>query len=397
MTTSTSRLDAQVWAKWFWNDYFGTWLAQVRDGDAGVFDALDVTGQPDRSATKSVLAQARTLFTVAHAAVLSGDPALIAAAQSQAAFLTKFRKSPGLYRTAIGPDGIPTGVSLDEAARSYDQTFVILGLVTLNKLTHDPAIDVLVEECWAALQSALTDPATGLLLNDDIGHQLNPAQNPHMHLYEACLQAYRMTNVQLWLDRAASVRAIGLQHFMDTDSGSITEFLTPDLQRLAGDDGLRREIGHQCEWAWLLLEEADLAGNEALKVPAIQLLDFADRFGYAQDGLLAGAAFDAVRNDGQCMENSFLMWPQTEAIKAYALRHTAGDKTAGDKACALMRLMFAQWFKDRPIYINQLDPAGNTIWPAALTRLMYHVVIAMTEGARAGLWSGPPVIAKADA
>jgi mannose-6-phosphate isomerase len=360
----------------------------VRDGDAGVFDALDAQAKPDPSATKSVLAQARTLFTVAHAALLSGDPALAAAAQSQAAFLSRYRKAPGLYRCAIGPDGTPTGAASDECARSYDQTFVILGLVTLNKLSPDPANDVLVEECWTALQTTLTDPTTGLLLNDDIGDNLNPAQNPHMHLYEACLQAYRMTQAPLWLDRAASVRAIGVQHFLDEDSGSIAEFLTPDLQPLAGDDGLRRETGHQCEWAWLLLEEADLAGNPALEAAALRLLDFADRFGFAQDGLFKGAAFDAVRNDGHVMEHSFLMWPQTEAIKAYALRHTAGDKTAGDEACALMCLMFEQWFKDRPIYINQLNPAGETIWPAALPRLMYHVVIAMPEGARAGLWAG---------
>lgn len=391
MTTQhPHRVAAQGWANWFWTEYFGDWLAQVRDGDLGVFDALDVNGHPDRTATKSVLAQARTLFTIAHVANASGDPALIAAAKSQAAFLEKYRKAPGLYRCAIDADGTPTGDPLDEAARSYDQTFVILGLVTLNKVSPDPTIDTLIDDCWTALQTTLTDPVTGLLLNDDVGDNPNPAQNPHMHLFEACLQGYRMTGQTLWLDRAAQLRRTSLQHFMDQDSGSIAEFLTPDLTPLAGQDGHRREIGHQCEWAWLLLEEADLAGNETLKKPAQRLLDFADRYGFAQNSLLQGAAFDAVLTDGQIAENTFLLWPQTEAIKSYALRHTAGDPQAGDKACALMDLMFTQWFKDRPTYINQLDPNGKTIWPEALTRLMYHVVIAMTEGARAGLWARVP-------
>lgn len=386
MTTDTCRKDAQVWAKWFWTDYFGEWLAKVRDGDAGVFDKLDAQGRPDRTATKSVLAQARTVFTVAHVAMQSGDPALTAAAISQAAFLDRYRKAPGLYRCAISADGTPTGDELDEAARSYDQTFVILALVTLNRLAPDLSYDTLIEDCWTALQTTLTDPATGLLLNDDIGADLNPAQNPHMHLYEACLQGFRMTGKPLWLDRAAVVRRIGLQHFMDQDSGSIVEFLTSDLDPLPGNDGLRREVGHQCEWAWLLLEEAELANDSSLHDTAMKLLAFADQHGFARDGL----AFDAVLADGAILEETFLLWPQTEAIKAYALRHAGGDKTAGDKACTLICLMFERWFKDRPVYINQIDAAGDTIWPEALTRLMYHVVIAMTEGARAGLWGAAP-------
>ncbi|MBB5720840.1 mannose-6-phosphate isomerase [Loktanella ponticola] len=390
MMTDTSRRDAQVWAKWFWAEYFGHWLSQVRDGDAGVFDALDENGAPDVAATKSVLAQARTLFTVSHAALLSQVPALIAAANTQAAFLDRYRKAPGLYRTAANRDGSPTGDAVHEAARSYDQTFVILSLVTLNKIAPSSDTVKLIEECWTALQTHLTDPDTGLLLNDDIGANTNPAQNPHMHLYEACLQAYRMTREPLWLDRAAELRRIGLQYFMDQESGSIAEFLTPDLKPLPANDGLRRETGHQCEWAWLLLEEADLADSPDLELPAKQLLAFADTHGFAHDGPLAGAALDAVLSNGAIHEHSFLLWPQTEAIKALALRHTAGDPHVGERACALLCLMFEHWFKDRPTYINQLDPSGTTIWPEALTRLMYHVVLAMTEGARAGLWPDIP-------
>lgn len=379
-----SQRDAQYWSAWFWGDFFTDWLSRVQDGSAGVFDALDATGQPDLGADKSLLAQARTLFTLSHAALLSGDPALTKAAGQQAKFMQLYRKSPGLYRCIAQRDGRPTGRPEDAVARSYDHSFIILGLVTWNRLSPSDETSAQIEACWTALQSQLTDPVTKLLRNDDTGMISNPAQNPHMHLFEACLQAYRMTDDKIWLSRARDLRSIALRHFMDHHS--IAEFLTPGLQPLPGADGSRREIGHQCEWAWLLLEEADLANTPALIAPAKKLIAFADRYGFAKDGPLKGAAFDAVSTMGDVTEHSFLLWPQTEAIKTFALRHTAGDPQAGDRARALLCVMFEGWFYTRPYFVNQLDGAANDLWPQALTRLMYHIVLAMTEGARAGLW-----------
>lgn len=385
--TATATRDAEFWATWFWNEFTPQWLTQVQDGADGVFDALDAEAKPDPAATKSILAQARTLFTVSHIALLSGDPVMIDAANKLAAFLPKFCKARGLYRCAIAPDGTPTGKPADEVARSYDQTFVILGLVTWNQLSPSDDTLALVDDCWDALQTTLTDPATGLLRNNDMGTDPNPAQNPHMHLYEACLQSYRMTKNATWLDRAADLRITGLKHFFDEGTGSLAEFITPDLSPLDGVDGQRREVGHQCEWAWLLLEEAELADLPALKTVAHRLLAYADSCGFSDQAPLQGAAYDAVLADGSLLEDSALLWPQTEAIKAFALQHSAGDPQAGARAKALMCLMFEAWFKDRPTYVNQLDTDANPIWSQALTRLMYHVVMAMTEGARAGLWS----------
>lgn len=389
-SAAAPRRDAQYWSAWFWGDFLTDWLARVQDDEAGVFDALDIDGKPDVTANKSLLAQARTLFTLSHAALLSEDPALVSAARKQVEFLARFRKARGLYRCMSTREGNPTGQPSDEAARSYDHSFIILGLVTWNRVSPSDETTVLIDDCWEVLQSQLTDPATGLLRNDDIGANTTPAQNPHMHLYEACLQANRMTGDAIWLTRAADLRKLALRHFMDQDSGTITEFLTPDLQPLPGADGLRREIGHQCEWAWLLEEEAKLAGNPDLSITAARLMDFANNYGFATDGPLKGAAIDAVSADGNVTENSFLLWPQTEAIKILAIGHVTGDQQAGKRANELMCLMFEGWFADRPTFVNQLDTEGNSIWSQAPTRLMYHLVLAMTEGARAKLWSDIP-------
>lgn len=379
--------DAQHWSGWFWGTFISEWLARVQDDQGGVFDTLDANGNPDLSANKTLLSQARTLFTLSHIALETSDPVFVAAARRQFEFLRHYQKAPGFYRWVIKRDGTPTGVAADEYARSYDHSFVILGLVTWNKVSPSKEVRALIEQCWTALTSCLCDPVTGLLQNDDSGAKTGPAQNPHMHLYEACLQAFRMTDDAIWLKRAVRLRMLGLRYFMDEATGSIAEFLTPDLRPLSGIAGDRREVGHQCEWAWLLYEEATLTNETGPLATAERLVSFAAKSGFVPDGILKGAVVDAISASGDIIENSFLLWPQTEAIKVLAVRHAAGYRGSGNQARALMSLMFERWFADHPSFINQLDADGVCIWPQGLTRLMYHVVLAMTEGARAELWS----------
>lgn len=386
----TMMRSADNWAGWFWSISFPDWLKRVTDPAGGLFDALNSDGMADSDAGQTALSQARSLFTLSHLALLSGDPALKAAAQRQVTVLERFRKAPGLYRRMIARSGQP----LDDVARSYDQTFVILGLSTWNRLAPDHAVETEIEACWQALTTTLTDPITGLLLEDD--SVADPAaldappraQNPHMHLYEACLQAFEMSGDPRWQTRAADLRALALRYFLDEDTGSIAEFLAPDMRPLPHADGKRREPGHQCEWSWLLQREVELGGEAGLLDTAVRLAAFADAHGFSAAGPLTGAAYDAVSADGGVTKPTHLLWPQTEAIKMFALRHAAGESGAGDRAQRLLCLMFNHWFAGRPVFVNQLDAQGSTLWPEALTRLQYHLVLALTEGARAGLWPG---------
>jgi mannose-6-phosphate isomerase len=397
MTTIEQTRTAAEWVSWFWETRMPDWLDRVQDhANGGVYDVLDIDGVAIPNGEKSILTQGRTLFSFAHLALLSGDPALVQAARRQAGMLPKFRKGPGLYRRAINAAGHPTGLPADEVARSYDQCFIILGLSTWNKIEPSAENQAEIDACWLSLSTTLTDPETGLLLEDDT--VTDPAapdapprsQNPHMHLYEACLQSYEMTGDATWLTRATTLRKIALRHFLDDDTDSLAEFVAPDLSPLAGEAGGRREPGHQFEWAWLLAREAEFTGDNTTRATARRLVQFAERFGWATSGALQGTAFDAVWPDGRVMDGTFLLWPQTEAIKVYAIRHIAGDEAAGKQAQTLLCLMFEHWFADHPVWVNRVSDTGEVIWPEALTRLFYHLVIALTEGARAGLWPGIP-------
>jgi mannose/cellobiose epimerase-like protein (N-acyl-D-glucosamine 2-epimerase family) len=381
----------QEWIDWFWQAFLPAWIDRAHDPKAiGFYDLLDKDGQPAQRNHRSFLAQARLLFTFSHLALQSNTPAFHTAARHAHDALPHFQKASGLYRRAITATGARTGDANDDLATSYDQCFPILGLATWGKLHPTDDVTPAMEALWANIGTLLRDPATGLMLEHDGGFDPaapsspNRAQNPHMHLYEAALQAYAMTRNPVWMDRAQSMRTIGLKYFFDPDSGTITEFLTPDLAPLPGRDGQRREVGHQCEWAWLLLREVALGGDPALQSIATRLMAFADRYGFAPDGILQGAALDAVSADATWHENRFLLWPQTEAIKANAVR--AATQAHAEQAKALALLMFRNYFSGRAAYANQLDAQGRAIWPDALSRLHYHLVLALTEGKRAGLW-----------
>ncbi len=381
---------------WFWHSFLPDWVARAHDAEFGGFaDFLDVNGQVPEGAPKTILAQARLLFTFAHLALSSDNHAYREAAQIAHDSLAQFRKPSGLYRRALGAKGEQLTDAGDVQARSYDQTFVIFGLSTWAKLTGCANASTEIETLWQAVEAHLIDPATNMLIDHDgvtdpaHADAPNPAQNPHMHMYEAALQAYEMGQGDVWLERAKRMRAKGLEYFFDTETGTIAEFIKPDLSPLDGKDGQWREVGHQCEWAWLLQREVDLGGDPAMAEIAARLMSFADGNGFCDQGVLKGAAFDAVACDTSWTENTFLLWPQTEAIKAQAMRSQSPDDLYATRAKALCDVIFQRYFDGRAAYINQVDPDGNPIWDEALSRLLYHLVLGFTEGARFNLWPAP--------
>lgn len=381
------------WVDWLWNTFLPAWVDHAHEPDRiGFLDALDDVAAPVAPDRRTILAQARLLYTFSHLALLSDHPAYHKAARIARDAVRSFRIAPGLYCMARRADGAPTGDAEDLLTRSYDQSFVILGLSTWQKL-HPAEDGDELEMCWQALEGTLTDSETGLLLeHDKVGSPSSPtaprrAQNPHMHNYEAALQAYEMTGEAAWLDRARRMRAKGLEFFFDDASGTIREFIAPDLEQLTGRDGQYREIGHQYEWAWLLLREAELGGDPSTKQIAARLLRFADTHGSSQAGVMQGAAFDAVSADLDWRDETFLLWPQTEAIKSHAVR--ADQDANAEKARGLAHLIFKTYFAGHNAFTNQVDAQGQVIWNETLSRLLYHVVLGFTEGARAGLWAGP--------
>lgn len=376
------------------------WLELALDeAHGGVFDRLDMDGQPVADDPKTTLVQARIVFTLAHLHLATGDPRLLDAARDVYRFLdSRLRDEDGGYRYSVAPDGSPLADPASRLRRSYDQSFVLLALATLRKAAPDAVDAARTDECWRFISRRLTDPSDGSLWEDDAMASAGArpgdlrAQNPHMHMLEALLQAFEMTGERVWLDRARVMLDLARRHFIDPQTGAVREFVGHDLAPLAGVEGERREPGHQYEWAWLLHRFADLSGDEDVRKLALPMVAFAERHGLRSTGPVAGVPFDALGADGGVAEETHLLWPLTEAGKLSAALYLAtGDEAHAARARNLAAIMFARYFAPagrtgRPVWFNRLDGEGRPVWAQALSRLLYHVAIFVTEGARAGLW-----------
>ncbi|MBU2957620.1 AGE family epimerase/isomerase [Paracoccus sp. 1_MG-2023] len=347
-------------------------------GPAPVIEALGDDGP------RTTLAQCRTVFALAHLARVAHIPELLMAAERIQGFVVQhLRDGDWGHRFAVAPDGTALDDPASRLRRSYDQSFALLSVAALIRAGSDSADADDLDRIWGFIET-LIDPETGALWEDDRGPdsaQLR-AQNPQMHMLEALLEAYSATNDRIWLERAAHFVGIGSRHFIDPETGAVREFVGRDLEPLQDATGQRREPGHQYEWAWLLHCHADLSGDDAPRALAHRMKSFAEAHGLRRGGELDLAPFDAVDAAGQVTEATHLLWPLTEAGKLYAL---LGDREA---ALRMGQLIFGAYFApgQEPRWINQLDGEGRTTWDAALTRLLYHVAIFVTEGHRAGFW-----------
>ncbi|MGR3497695.1 MAG: AGE family epimerase/isomerase [Limimaricola soesokkakensis] len=373
------------------------WLELAQDDSGAVAERLEAPGKPLASPERTTLTQARLVFTFAHLHLATGSPWMREAAIAIHRYLdTALRDEDGGYRVAALASGAPSAAPEHALRRTYDQSFALLALVTLRRAAPEAVPEGRVEACWNFISTRLTDPATGALWEDDAMAARGPwpgelrAQNPHMHMIEALLQAHEMTGEAVWRDRAAGLVEVGLRHFLDPDTGAIREFTGHDLAPFDTADGWRREPGHQYEWAWLLRRFAAMGGDPAVTETAARMQRFVEAHGLRRDGPLAGAPFDAVSADGAVTEPEHLLWPLTEAGKLYADLHAeTGDREYAARALALLELIFARYVADGsdPFWVNRLDRQGRVLWPEALSRLLYHLALFLTEGGRAGLWS----------
>jgi mannose-6-phosphate isomerase len=358
----------------FASDFIPAWLEHAMPkGDAPAF-VIEQLGTPEAAATS--LTQTRIIFTLAHLYLTHADPLLLHAARRiYAKLTTDLRDADGGFRQSTAPGG--------SLRRSYDQSFALLALATLHRA--DPALVTAaeVEACWAFITAHLT-LSDGSLREDDIALSTNGlrSQNPHMHMLEAVLQCHEMTGASVWLDRAAVFVSLAAGHFIDPETGAVREFVGPNLMPLQNPQGARREPGHQYEWAWLLRRYAGFTGDRTALAMADRMQGFVETYGLRDSGPLQGAPYDALDAQGRVTENTHLLWPLTEAGKLYAaIARDTGSAQAARAADHLAQLIFTRYVTRAhpPLWVNQLDGKASVTWDAALSRLLYHIALFVTE------------------
>jgi mannose/cellobiose epimerase-like protein (N-acyl-D-glucosamine 2-epimerase family) len=399
MDVSVTRADDPVPAlrPWLLETVLPLWAeVGVDRHDGGFVERLTPDGRPSPDDDKRVLVQARQIYVFSHAHLLGAPAWALEAARHGVAFLTGhyWDDDGGGWRHKVTRDG----ASLDRRKDAYDHAFVLFAMAWYHRASGDPTALAVVRRTLEVFDGALAEPEHGGCREHVApggpagGIPLPRRQNPHMHLLEALLALYEATGDPDWRVRAERVLALFRARFFDAATGTLGEYFGRDWQPAPAPDGPVREPGHHFEWVWLLLQYWRLTGDDTVLDPAERLYRFAMTHGFdrgrgaggAAAGAPPAAVLDRVDPAGAVLADTKRLWPQTEAVKAWAARHELlDDAEAPAHATAHLALLFRHYLDaGHGLWREWLDRDGREISHYVPATSLYHVVLCMAEAMR---------------
>jgi mannose/cellobiose epimerase-like protein (N-acyl-D-glucosamine 2-epimerase family) len=204
-------------------------------------------------------------------------------------------------------------------------------------------------------------------------------QNPHMHLFEACLAADEIFGGAAFLAMADTIAELFLGRFFQRPEGALPEFFDADLLPVRVGGRFLTEPGHHYEWAWLLHRHAQRSAaagrppRRDLAAAAVELVEFADRHAIDPDH---GLVVNALWSDGTIADAAFRLWPQTERLKAAACSAYAPGlvKPLAGLAKHLAGAPAGLW-------IERINSQGQPVPGPAPATSLYHLTAALTDEA----------------
>ncbi|MBQ0820694.1 AGE family epimerase/isomerase [Microvirga sp. HBU67558] len=341
----------------------------------GYFTELTPEGHPVAEESRLCLVQTRMLYTFSHAYCLSSESWAFTAAERALDFMTRRLRRPDGAFAAMASLG--EGTSQADLVDFYDQAFVLFSLAWWYRASHDPAALRMAHAAMAALDLNLKDPVYGGWQEANI-EQAPRRQNPHMHLLEAMLAWYEVTEDEAWIVPVREILSLFRERFFDAPTGTLREFLGPDLSPVPDQAGQIREPGHHFEWVWLLYHYRRLINEEDVTGMAERLYETARRHGVDREGLVV----EAIDPHGATLESGRLLWPQTEAVKAAIARTEFLNADPAEADAFLVAMMRTHFPSSGPLWINHVSSQGEPLSRNVPTRLLYHLTLCVAEYAR---------------
>ncbi|HEY8610740.1 MAG TPA: AGE family epimerase/isomerase [Roseomonas sp.] len=361
----------QAWT-WLRDTTWPLWLEHGVDWPRRGFHeslALDGLRCPAPFRRLRVVARQVFVFAEAHAA---GLPRAAEAVELGVDFLrNRARQADGGYAQRFGLDG----AVLDPHRDLYDHAFVLLALASAARVLPAEPLRREALGLLAYLDSGFRHPQGGYV--EGLPPALPRRQNPHMHLLEACLAAWEAFGEAVFLARAGELVELFLTRFLDPATGTLPEYFGETLEPLREEGRHEVEPGHHCEWVWLLDWQRRAAGaTEGAEAAASRLLAFVDRHGLNP---ALGTACDVVWSDGAVKEAGSRLWPQTERLKAEALRPDAAPEGLGRARNALWRHIAGA---PPGLWFERLDPEGRPLAGPAPASSLYHLTAGILVARR---------------
>jgi len=328
------------------------WIEHTRDeAHGGFYGALSNDLVINNDAPRSAVLTARILWTYSTAYRLYHDERYLAMARRAYDYLTqKFwdHDYGGVYWT-LDQHGCPT----NDRKHVYAQAFAIYGLAEFQRATGDPQSLALAQRLFDLIEMHSFDPIYGgnvecrarawgplddMRLSAKEPSDVCKSMNTLLHLMEAYTNLLRV-----WPDEELKAKQRGLieiflKHVIDPQTQHFKLFFDDTWRSL--DD--RLSPGHDIEGSWLIVEAAEVQGDEDLltrtRTVAVQMAEAVAAY-LDDDGAII---FEATSRGIENYEKHW--WVQAEGVvgftNAYQLSDRADFAQQADRLWSLIETRF---------------------------------------------------------
>lgn len=206
-------------------------------------------------------------------------------------------------------------------------------------------------------------------------------QNPHMHLLEAYLTLFEISEDSFYFEKASALIDFSLKTFLSSPPTMLLEFFTHDWHPNTITGHNRVEPGHLFEWAWLLTEFCRLSPHEdALTTKAQDTARALYKNGHRY-GLKDNTVMDAMTEKGDITEHSCRIWPQTELMRLL-VRHASAPEAERLTLLQTLSQKFFERFAPASLaggWVDRFHADGTAATDFMPASSLYHIYSAARE------------------
>jgi mannobiose 2-epimerase len=298
----------------FWTDH------GIDREHGGMVGWLDRQGNPIAPGTKSLVQQARLVWTFSAAYRQFPDPAYREAAAHALKFLREkmWDARNGGFIWLVDRDGRP----MDVKKHLYGESFAIYALAEYARAFNDPRARKEALALFQLVDAKAHDDANGgyheaytltwLPLPNDLtlGARGRKTMNTHLHLLESFTTLYLLTQDTKARARVEELLNLCLNKIVDADQGYARLYFADDWKPADSD---RSSYGHDIELSWLLTETARALGrgdDPQVKKVSLALVDHTLRDGFDRK---RGGVWNEGPAQGPARDKRLIWWVQAEA------------------------------------------------------------------------------------
>lgn len=339
-----------------------TWAARAQNPDSSWVEHLHLNGDADRNAERRWRVLARQVYVYAKASSMNWfDGRDIAISTYK-----KMKEIGPVHH--VSSDGEITNSMRD----LYDHAFYLLASSSLYELTRTQLYLDDAENLLNWIDVHLKHPAGGWKESDIASLKSPRRQNPHMHLLEASLNLFNITQNPRHLRYAKEVFDLFEKHFYD--SGTISEFFSADWTLATGELGQTAEPGHAVEWIWLLGQYHQATGDN--------VRTYQDTLYWKAQNGRGWFLNDEENKLGEVRRETKRLWVQTELIKAHLAMAEISVEGAREMAAAAIDALFPTYLTSDGLWNDQINACGENIAKTVPVSTFYHIMCMCVESIR---------------